>query len=612
MATSPIRITFGDPLMTDKKRDNNGKQTTSPAKSGPQDKPDTTLAAAPGTPPAGAGATTGGAPKPDPNAPRSAGGAGGTPRSPGATPAPPSGGGKGLAGLALLIAVVAAAGSGYLWWAWEQSRARSPDPEAQLAQVDQRVQQALDKAAQEREAALQALKDQVQSALAQSETVQGAAQNLGGELQGLKNASEALRGDTQTIRTRLQELGGELESIKADIQSRTETLQGELQTVKSQSETLKGDADTVRSRIQSLSDELAKLGQEMDNLEGLIKGLDENQVEQISRLANRLDNLQLGQSGLLNNLEAVKEVAARGGDVNALPLSEVEYLLRVADHKLKLQKDVTTALDALRIADRRLEAVAEPEFNRVQRMIKENIATLRGVDLPDISALAHKIFEMEQRVDGLPLRIDVKVTDLKEQVRPKIQEEGVVSLEGETPWWEQVGNTVWRQFKDIVTIRYERTGGPPLIAVEEEYFLRQNLRLELEAMRLALLRGDAGSYQESNDTARNWLHTYFDDTNEKVQTFLSELQDLQTVQMNPYVPDITGTLNAFRDVMETRQPVRSVLPSAQSAATPTPAGTPAAEPSEPSEPSEPPAAEPAEPPATDAPAKEAAAKEAQQ
>ncbi len=550
--------------MTDKKRDNNGTPNTSPVKPGPQAHSDATKTAAP----VAASAATGANPKPDPNAPKSTGGAGGTPRSPDPTPAPPSGGGgKGLASLALLLAIAAAGASGYLWWIWEQNRTQSPDPETQLAQVDQRVQQALDSAAQERETALQALKDQLQSALAQAETVQGAAQNLGGELQGIKDASEALRGDTQTIRARLQELGSELESVKADIQSRAETLQGELQTARSQSETLKGDADTVRSRVQSLGDELAKLNQEMGNLESQIKDLDEQHMERFSQLGNRLENLQLGQRGLLNSLEAVKDVAAQGGDVNALPLSEVEYLLRVADHKLKLQKDVAAALDALRIADRRLERVAEPEFNRAQRMIKENIATLRGVSLPDISALAHKIFEMEQRVDELALRIDVKVTNLKEQVRPKIQEEGVISLEGETPWWEQVGDTVWRQFKDIVTIRYERTGGPPLIAVEEEYFLRQNLRLELEAMRLALLRGDATGYQASNETARDWLRTYFDDSNEKVQTLLSELQDLQTVQMNPYVPDITGTLNAFRDVMEARQPVRSVLPSAQAATT---------------------------------------------
>ena len=34
--------------------------------------------------------------------------------------------------------------------------------------------------------------------------------------------------------------------------------------------------------------------------------------------------------------------------------------------------------------------------------------------------------------------------------------------------------------RDIVVIRRVRSDAPPLIAMEEEFFLRQNLRLELE------------------------------------------------------------------------------------------------------------------------------------
>jgi uroporphyrin-3 C-methyltransferase len=118
-----------------------------------------------------------------------------------------------------------------------------------------------------------------------------------------------------------------------------------------------------------------------------------------------------------------------------------------------------------------------------------------------------------------------------------------------------------------VSIRKERSSGPPLIAVEEEYFLYQNLRLQLEAMRLALLSGDAANYQDSNELARNWMQTYFDTSDESVKAFLSELQALQAIKFNPYIPDISGTLKAFEEVMAQRSPVRSMaIPTVTGAA----------------------------------------------
>lgn len=319
-------------------------------------------------------------------------------------------------------------------------------------------------------------------------------------------------------------------------------LDNQLQTRQEEArQALNNEIQTVKSEIQSLRDNLQEQG------------------ETIAQLDNRIENLQLGQRGLLNTLDAVRVLAARGGDVNALPLSEVEYLLRLAHHKLQFQQDVEAALNALKIANQRLETIGEEAFNPVQRMIRENIATLQGVDLPDRSALAHKIAEMAEQVNNLPIQIEKQMAHLKEKVTPAGNGQGEAAPETEAPWWERATDAAWRQFKDIVIIRHERASGPPLIAPEEEYFLRQNLRLELEAMRLTLLRGDATNYQESNETAREWIKTYFDTNDEQIQGFLNELQDLQAVQFHPYIPDISNTLQAFRDVMERREPVRSVI-----------------------------------------------------
>ena len=242
--------------------------------------------------------------------------------------------------------------------------------------------------------------------------------------------------------------------------------------------------------------------------------------------------------------------------MNAFPLAEVDYLLRLADAKLKLERNVAAARLALDVAQQRLKAINESSMASVQTMLGEAIASLRGVKLPDLSALAHKVAEMQQEISGLPLRITSGVPDIKNRIKPAAT--AAISADADRSWWDRSTEAVWNQFKDIVVIRRVRSEAPPLIAMEEEFFLRQNLRLELESLRTALLRGDAGAYRDSYELVDQWVQKYFDTEDKRVAAFLAELKALQTVEFNPYVPDLTGLNQAFGEAMAHRQPVRAM------------------------------------------------------
>ncbi len=144
---------------------------------------------------------------------------------------------------------------------------------------------------------------------------------------------------------------------------------------------------------------------------------------------------------------------------------------------------------------------------------------------------------------------------LKEKTKPH---DLVIAGQTEEPWWRRTATLFKEQFKELVVIRRTRSEEPPLMAQQEEYFLFQNLRLELEAMRIALLTNDVTSYMESDATAQQWLKTYFNPDSAEVKTFLAELETLRTLKLNPYIPNIGSTLRAFQDVMQSRKPVRSV------------------------------------------------------
>ena len=471
--------------------------------------------------------------------------------------------GKGVAWLALLLSLLVGGGGAYLWY-----------------QQDVHVAQKLAQIVQEREADIKNLQQQLADQRGTADTLKSETAALHGQNQTQTREGQSLREGINNLQTEIKGLQGSIATLKGEVEihkggvdiqkadtqnliAHVRTLQTDIQNLQAASQKLQDELGTHRgndeihkSALQALQHAVQSL---TGNLQTLKEQLDNNATERKKMLAevdNRIQNLQLAQRNLLTTLDNVKAVVARGGDVNALPLSEVEYLLRLVDYQLRFQQDIPAAINALTEAARRLGAVDEEIFSGVRQMIKDNIAILGTVVLPDRSKLVNDIVEMERRLSSLPLRTEGQIATLKEKVKP--HDVRTVPGATEQPWWERLGSLAREQLKDIIVVRRERSTEPPLIAVQEEYFLFQNLRLELEAMRIALLVNDLSSYLESDAVAQQWINTYFNTEDKQVADFLAELETLKKINFNPAIPTISTTLRAFLEVMQTRKPVRSV------------------------------------------------------
>ncbi|MBL8251555.1 MAG: uroporphyrinogen-III C-methyltransferase [Candidatus Competibacter sp.] len=432
------------------------------------------------------------------------------------TPPPPPKSGRGLASLALLLALGALGASGYLWYLWQQ------DATTQTNRTNAAIKQAATQFAPE----IQNLKNQLQQILASNESQQIKGQLLGltGDVQPLKNAMELQKGENELLKNEMKLLRESYDAQKADFQKQKQVLEAQLQ----------------------------------------------EQLSHAAKLDEQLKNARLTDANFANDLNALRILAAKGGDINAFPLTEVDYLLRLADSKLKLERNIPAALLALETAQERLKAVDEPALAPIQTQIDETLGSLRGVKLPDFSALAHKLAEIQQRVSALPIKIDSSVPDARNWTKPATDPK--LSDDATRSWLDRVGEAVWKQFKDIVVIRRVRSDAPPLVAMEEEFFLRQNLVLELESMRMSLLRGDAQSYQDSQALIESWLKTYFNTQDPGVAAFQSQIAALKEVQFNTYIPDLSGLTKAFQEAIARRQPIRAVRKASEPVVEPPAAG----------------------------------------
>ena len=84
-----------------------------------------------------------------------------------------------------------------------------------------------------------------------------------------------------------------------------------------------------------------------------------------------------------------------------------------------------------------------------------------------------------------------------------------------------------------------------MLVPEQRYFLYQNLRLQLESARLALLNADASSYKHSLQTAVSWLERYF--AGDERDAMLNTLNALQQQQIEIAIPDISASLNWLKE-----------------------------------------------------------------
>lgn len=270
-----------------------------------------------------------------------------------------------------------------------------------------------------------------------------------------------------------------------------------------------------------------------------------DQKTAIARLSTALD--QTGQSIAAGNKErdalraSLEALRARLGQSRRdWAEAEVEYLLIVANRRLQLEKDVGTALAALEAADAGLLRQGDPAFLPVREEVSREIQALRGVPRVDIAGTAMELASLAASVDQLPLAGGGVSVPAAEAAAP--------ASEPAPRDWKAMAAALWHEIKGLVTIRRAEREAMPLLAPNERFFLRENLRLKLETARLALLGHKAAVYRSTLEEAAAWLNTYFDDHAQPVLGARQTLERLAGLDIDPKLPDISASLRTLRRI----------------------------------------------------------------
>ena len=236
-------------------------------------------------------------------------------------------------------------------------------------------------------------------------------------------------------------------------------------------------------------------------------------------------------------------------------LAEVEYLLRLANQRILISKDSTTALNLLATADQILLTLADPRFFDIRKAIAEDRAALLLVGQQDLDGVFLRLSALTQQLDKLPL-IVMPTFDTTAKVEIDNVDDSVLSS------WQQsinaIGNATWQELKGLVVINQRDSDIKPLLPPDQQYYLRGNLQLMINQSQLALLDGRQAVYNDSLYRAERWLQDYFASDTDAIQSVIADIQQLQTIKVNVELPDIANALLAVKQFFSEQRQIEKL------------------------------------------------------
>ncbi len=256
-------------------------------------------------------------------------------------------------------------------------------------------------------------------------------------------------------------------------------------------------------------------------------------VDVLGSLPPRMATLESSVASLAGISEGARETFL---------LAEAEYYMQIANAQLQLANNPHLASLALAMADERIVQLASPGLTDVRRAIADELAALAVMEKPDIAGTTMTLASLSRVVESLPVR----------SARVAVEEEPEATGEEESG----VGRA-WSSVKGamagLVKVTPPDEARPDLLTPDAEYLLRNNIALQLQGARLALLRGEQAIFEQSLDDTSALLRQYFDTESTQVAGALDTLEEIRGHVFATTAPDISGSLELLRQFRVLRE-----------------------------------------------------------
>ena len=300
--------------------------------------------------------------------------------------------------------------------------------------------------------------------------------------------------------------------------------------------------DATRDRLDVVNDMARTLEADRAVLRAEIKTLATRERQARRELNRRLDLLTDAPTQLQELAVSVEELRGRThGPERAWSRAEALFLLELAQRRLALDRDIETAIVALESADARLASLRDPSFAPVRQQIARELQALRAVRPPDAAGILARLATAEEQAMTSAVK-GVVATERAAFDRSALPE-GMLA---------RAWSILRRTLANLVVVRPVDDRAGRILTAEEALLRRQHLQLLLFSARTAVVRHDAPGYRSALASARRWLDEFFDLSDPTAQNLLTEVQALEPLDVDPALPDISGSTRALQRLMPAR------------------------------------------------------------
>lgn len=272
----------------------------------------------------------------------------------------------------------------------------------------------------------------------------------------------------------------------------------------------------------------------------------------IKQQASELEAAKAQQSEMAKQLDEVQQkvAAISGSDAKTWLLAQSDFLVKLAGRKLWSDQDVTTAAALLKSADASLADMNDPSLIAARRAITDDIASLSAVAQVDYDGIILKVNQLANQVDNL------RLADNNNDDSPMDSDDSELSTSVRE--WRVNLQKSWQSFMDsFITIRRRDETAVPLLAPNQDIYLRENIRSRLLVAAQAVPRHQEETYKQALDNVSTWVRAYYDTEDATTKAFLDDVDKLsqQTITMN--VPETLQSQPILEKLMLTR--VRNLM-----------------------------------------------------
>lgn len=284
------------------------------------------------------------------------------------------------------------------------------------------------------------------------------------------------------------------------------------------------DRQSIAHQIETI-DESTKLQNFKKQVEGHVTSIQKQADDLAGKIQKQADAQQEISLTTQETLELVNRSQLGWG------IKEVEHVLRMANHRLRIERDVSGSITALNAANKRLNEINDPRLLPVRESISKQIGKLKNFPYPDWVGIS---LQLDNVLNGLKKNTVKRAKQSSNQssnVNKEMEDESKVT------GWKKLVDGVKNSINESIQVTKEEEKLKLFISQQESEHAYEFLRSKLLSTKYAVASRDDDAYHRELEAALAWLST--NETLVGKKEIVSELDELNDINLEPELPDIT-------------------------------------------------------------------------